>query len=81
MGSIDSVWTALDPEPGHARGSRAFVRAAAGDDDLPVPSPTYLLQNVYDELDGVVHSHGALVACANAPGKIAELVGSGFLQE
>ncbi|KAK9825646.1 hypothetical protein WJX81_004482, partial [Elliptochloris bilobata] len=31
--------------------SRAFVRAAAGDEDLPVPSPTYLLQSIYDELD------------------------------
>ena len=45
----------------HARGSRAFVRAAAGDDDLPVPSPTYLLQNVYDELDGVSALHAKLL--------------------
>eukprot|EP00884_Botryococcus_braunii_P004690 jgi/Botrbrau1/14221/Bobra.0254s0010.1 len=32
--------------------SRAFIRAAAGDPDLPVASPTYLLQNIYDETDG-----------------------------
>ena len=29
--------------------SRAFIRAAAGDPDLPVPSPTYLLVNEYDD--------------------------------
>jgi tRNA threonylcarbamoyl adenosine modification protein YjeE len=29
--------------------SRAFVRAAAQDPYLPVPSPTFLLQNIYDE--------------------------------
>lgn len=28
--------------------SRAFIRAAVGDDSLPVPSPTFLLQNVYE---------------------------------
>ena len=33
--------------------SRAFIRAAYEDDTLPVPSPTYLLQNIYDELEGV----------------------------
>ena len=33
------------------------MRAAAGDDDLPVPSPTYLLQNIYDELDGGAALH------------------------
>lgn len=32
--------------------SRAFVRAACGDPYLPVPSPTFLLQNVYDETLG-----------------------------
>lgn len=32
--------------------SRAFIRAIAEDPDLPVPSPTYLLQNTYDEHDG-----------------------------
>mmetsp|Transcript_37454 Transcript_37454/g.83355 ORF Transcript_37454/g.83355 Transcript_37454/m.83355 type:complete len:271 (+) Transcript_37454:38-850(+) len=29
--------------------SRAFIREVAQDDYLPVPSPTYLLQNVYDD--------------------------------
>jgi len=28
------------------------VRAAAEDETLPVPSPTFLLQNIYDELEG-----------------------------
>lgn len=31
--------------------SRAFVRAVARDPHLEVPSPTYLLQQVYDEHD------------------------------
>jgi tRNA threonylcarbamoyladenosine biosynthesis protein TsaE len=35
---------------GKSAWARAFVRAAAGDPDLPVPSPTYLLHNVYDEV-------------------------------
>ncbi|KAJ9506399.1 hypothetical protein QJQ45_004902 [Haematococcus lacustris] len=29
--------------------SRAFIRASARDCTLPVPSPTFLLQNIYDE--------------------------------
>eukprot|EP00798_Chlamydomonas_sp_ICE-L_P010217 gene10217-8133_t len=29
--------------------SRAFIRAACDDSSMPVPSPTYLLQNVYDD--------------------------------
>ena len=32
--------------------SRAFVRAAADHETLPVPSQTFLLQNIYDELEG-----------------------------
>ncbi|KAK9819615.1 hypothetical protein WJX72_000319 [[Myrmecia] bisecta] len=32
--------------------SRAFIRAAYEDQSTPVPSPTYLLQNVYDEYEG-----------------------------
>ena len=32
--------------------SRAYIRAAYCDDTLPVPSPTYLLQNIYDDLEG-----------------------------
>ena len=32
--------------------SREFIRAAYGDPYMPVPSPTYLLQNIYDELEG-----------------------------
>lgn len=29
--------------------SRAFIRAAADEPSLPVPSPTFLLQNIYEE--------------------------------
>lgn len=32
--------------------SREFIRAAYGDPYMPVPSPTYLLQNIYDEAEG-----------------------------
>uniref|UniRef100_A0A383VCJ7 tRNA threonylcarbamoyladenosine biosynthesis protein TsaE n=1 Tax=Tetradesmus obliquus TaxID=3088 RepID=A0A383VCJ7_TETOB len=32
--------------------SRAFIRAAAQDPTLPVPSPTYLLQLIYEEQEG-----------------------------
>jgi tRNA threonylcarbamoyladenosine biosynthesis protein TsaE len=32
--------------------SRAFIRAVAEDDFLPVPSPTFLLQNTYNEHQG-----------------------------
>ncbi|KAF6260295.1 hypothetical protein COO60DRAFT_908809 [Scenedesmus sp. NREL 46B-D3] len=32
--------------------SRAFITAAAEDPTLPVPSPTYLLQLIYDEQEG-----------------------------
>ena len=41
-----------DVGAGKSAFARAFVRAAAGDDELPVPSPTYLLHNVYDDVDG-----------------------------
>ena len=37
-----------DVGAGKSAFSRAFVRAAAGDPGLPVPSPTYLLQNTYE---------------------------------
>ncbi len=32
--------------------SRAYIRAAVGDPDLTVPSPTFLLQQIYDECEG-----------------------------
>ncbi|PRW05813.1 tRNA threonylcarbamoyladenosine biosynthesis [Chlorella sorokiniana] len=32
--------------------SRAFIRTAADDDELPVPSPTFLLQNIYNDHAG-----------------------------
>lgn len=32
--------------------SRAFIREAEQDDELPVPSPTYLLQELYEEHAG-----------------------------
>ncbi|GAX76104.1 hypothetical protein CEUSTIGMA_g3547.t1 [Chlamydomonas eustigma] len=37
VGAGKSVW------------SRAFIRAASDDPSLPVPSPTFLLQNTYDQ--------------------------------
>lgn len=33
--------------------SRAFIRAAADDPQLPVPSPTYLLQLIYSDHEGL----------------------------
>lgn len=33
--------------------SRAFIREAEQDVDLPVPSPTYLLQELYEEHAGM----------------------------
>jgi predicted alpha/beta-fold hydrolase len=41
-----------DVGAGKSAFARAWVRAAAGDGELPVPSPTYLLHNVYDDVDG-----------------------------
>lgn len=35
--------------------SRAYIRTLARDEELPVPSPTYLLQNTYDETEGAPH--------------------------
>lgn len=32
--------------------SRAYIRAVEENDFMPVPSPTYLLQNVYEYDDG-----------------------------
>ena len=32
--------------------SRAFIRSIARDPELPVPSPTFLLHNTYDEHEG-----------------------------
>lgn len=37
--------------------SRTFIRAAAGDEALAVPSPTFLLQNVYDDHAGPAIHH------------------------
>lgn len=34
--------------------SRAFIRAVAQDPELTVPSPTFLLQLVYDEHEGIL---------------------------
>ena len=32
--------------------SRAYIRAVEEDDTVPIPSPTYLLQNIYEYTDG-----------------------------
>lgn len=37
-----------DVGAGKSAFARAFIRRAARDDELPVPSPTFLLHNVYD---------------------------------
>ncbi|GMH40889.1 hypothetical protein BSKO_08793 [Bryopsis sp. KO-2023] len=37
--------------------SRGFIRAACDDEYLPVPSPTYLLQNIYDDIEGIPLHH------------------------
>ena len=56
---VVSVGRAVDtPLPLSLFRSRAFVRAAAGDPDLAVPSPTYLLHNVYDDVDGEGRGRG-----------------------
>lgn len=34
------------------RCSRAFIRAVMEDPDYPVTSPTFTLQNIYDEHEG-----------------------------
>jgi hypothetical protein len=56
---VVSVGRAVDtPLPLSLFRSRAFVRAAASDPDLAVPSPTYLLHNVYDDVDGEGRGRG-----------------------
>ena len=45
--------------------SRAFVRSIARDYELPVPSPTFLLHNTYDEHEGKQRTQGP---AAQAPG-------------
>jgi len=62
------------------------VRAAAEDEALPVPSPTFLLQNIYDELEGAqplgsgpvtLQADTALRPCMCARTCQAEVPGSG----
>ena len=48
-----------DVGAGKSAFARAFVRRAARDGELPVPSPTFLLHNVYD--DGVVADRGRVI--------------------
>ncbi len=37
---------------GFSWNSREFIRAAYGDPYMSVTSPTYLLQNIYDDIEG-----------------------------
>ena len=37
--------------------SRAFIQHALDEPNMAVPSPTYLLQNIYDELEGNAETH------------------------
>lgn len=48
--------------------SRGFIRSAAEDDELPVPSPTYLLQQVYDDHSGPPIHHFDLYRLGHASG-------------
>lgn len=45
-------------------GSRAFIRTAADDEELPVPSPTFLLQNIYNDHAGAWGSSHCML-CAH----------------
>ena len=47
--------------PPPATCSRAFIRAAADDEEVPVPSPTFLLQNMYTEHQGVRGMEAAML--------------------
>ena len=49
----DTVCLSGDLGAGKTVFSRGFVRAAAGDARLRVTSPTYLLDNAYDDRDGL----------------------------
>lgn len=48
-----------DVGAGKSAFARAFVRSAAQDEELPVPSPTFLLHNVYD--DSVINDRGPTI--------------------
>ncbi|KAI8472474.1 MAG: hypothetical protein J3K34DRAFT_413790 [Monoraphidium minutum] len=48
--------------------SRAFIRAAAEDPSLPVPSPTFLLQQIYEEHEGPPIHHFDLYRLEPAAG-------------
>ncbi|DBA99119.1 hypothetical protein WJX77_012605 [Trebouxia sp. C0004] len=48
--------------------SRGFIRSAAEDDELPVPSPTYLLQQIYDDHLGPPIHHFDLYRLDHASG-------------
>ena len=54
--------------------SRAFIRAVMEDPDYPVPSPTFTLQNIYDEHEGAVQfsllpcPHGRIASAEPAGG-------------
>lgn len=52
--------------------SRAYIRFACGDDELPVPSPTYLLLNTYEDevIDGPPIHHLDLYRLSKASSEL-----------
>jgi len=67
----DAVLLAGDLGAGKSAFARAFLRAAAGDAGLEVPSPTFTLVQSYETRRGVVH-HFDLWRL-DGPGALAEL--------
>ena len=57
---------AMPPFTPLLRGSRAFVRAVADDALLPVPSPTYLLLQAYEDHAGPCAPCGGSLALRSA---------------
>ncbi|EIE25100.1 hypothetical protein COCSUDRAFT_9560, partial [Coccomyxa subellipsoidea C-169] len=69
---MDCVCLYGDVGAGKSVFSRAFIRAFTDDPDLPVPSPTYLLQNTYDNAKGAIVHHFDLYRLAG-PSELGRL--------
>ena len=75
----DAVLLAGDLGAGKSAFARAFLRAAAGDAGLEVPSPTFTLVQSYETARGVVH-HFDLWR-RDGPGALAEWGGDGRIRD